>query len=862
MITDKLYFNFHKHTYNSNVSTIDSTVSYEDYAERAKELGHKWLCSTEHSGALNWMDCYMMAQKHGLKYIHGAEYYFVPQIEAYVTKYIPNSPYMENGFTLGENEAEIITTKDSSNYHLMVVAKTRKAMQEMNYIMSLANMYGFYYKPRIDFNMLRQLPKGEYYVTTACVSGILKDFETKPEIFKTMVDIVGKDNFFVEIQYHDTDKQREHNRLCKALSKKYGVKLVVGCDSHMINENQKTDRDYMLHSKGIIYEEEYGWYLDYPSYDTIVERFVKQGVFEMREIYEALDNTLLLTETEDIIIDKKMKVPTMFPEKDRNWRLAYFKKLIFDKWKIYREKVPKIQWQKYIKEIKLEYDIVEKTTMEDYFISNYHIIKLGIELGGVLTRTGRGCFVGDTKVWTTDGYKNIKDVKIGDTIINRFGDFDTVIDTLKYDVEEPLIKIKSIGNKDIVLTDNHKVYVYDSINDEFVYKESRNIIPKTDFLTTPININKTNSNVVEKYDLSLYGHNHYDSSYVYEKYTGSNYMNKDIFSPTEMSVNGIVGETSNWKYRNNKLDKDSDLYKKIYKYTNMTPTEYCEYLKKYNGTRKIKRYIQNDSELMFFIGFILGDGHIKLNEKHNIISLYLQRSGKKDKVAKIRITKFLDKYNIPYTISNIKDKDMNIIYVKSNALKNMILENFKIYKDKEKNIDIEKIISENNIDNLKGLFDGLLYSDGHIDKDDSCTKERFGFDNTSMNLVSLFNVLCYIVEKSVTCRGYDFRSKHTSIKTRTCRRSFFEKDGYICSKIFNVENTDIFRGYVYDLTIKNDPSFLVENSIVHNSAASFLINLLLGFTTIDRLKSKLPLLPHRFMSISRIIENNSSPDID
>lgn len=383
---DKLYFNAHRHTYNSNISMIDSTVSNEDYAERAKELGHKWLSSCEHGGSVNFIDAYMTANKYGLHYVHVAEYYFVPQIEANISVYLPDRPYGE----IDENKSEIINEKDKSNYHLLVIAKTRRAMEEMNYIMSLANMYGYYYKPRIDFNMLKELPKGEYFVTSACLGGILRDYDVKPEILEEMIDIVGKDNFFLEVQYHDTDKQREHNRLCKKLSEKYGIRLIAGCDSHMIHEKQKVDRDYMLQSKGIVYEDEYGWYLDYPTYNEAVDRFKKQGVLSEYDILQAMDNTLLLTETEDIIIDTKMKVPTMFPNKDRNWKLAYFKKLIFDNWKKYRVDIPKSQWQKYIKEIKLEYDIVEKTVMEDYFISNYHIIKLGIEKGGILTRSSRG----------------------------------------------------------------------------------------------------------------------------------------------------------------------------------------------------------------------------------------------------------------------------------------------------------------------------------------------------------------------------------------------------------------------------------------------------------------------------------------
>ena len=78
-----------------------------------------------------------------------------------------------------------------------------------------------------------------------------------------------KNNFMLEIQYHDTDSQRDWNQHLLELHNKYGIELIVGLDSHYILENDSWQRDIVLDAKEIHYDDEEGWYMDYPS-DEIV----------------------------------------------------------------------------------------------------------------------------------------------------------------------------------------------------------------------------------------------------------------------------------------------------------------------------------------------------------------------------------------------------------------------------------------------------------------------------------------------------------------------------------------------------------------------------------------------------------------
>ena len=558
----KEYVNYHCHSDKSNFAITDSPVRPIDYINRIKELGHKSYVSTEHGLSYGWVEKYLLCEKHNIKFVYGVE-----------------------GYIEHENKT----------YHTMFVAKSFDGMKSINRALNdaIKNNYKNN-RPKLTIDMIKEhMITNEVICTTACVFGVLKD-ETLV-LFKELYNIF-KDNFYLEVLAHNTPMQIEFNNRAKELSKQYGIKLIGATDSHVIYSEQEIERnDLILAKRGNIYDDgdETGWYLDYPDYDTLVQRFMQQGIWSKDEVESLLDTTNMINNFGEIKLNKDFKIPTIYPNLTRKERCVKFISLINDRWEEYSKKIPKKEHEHYLSEIKSEMVEWFKCSMEDYALTTNAILNRAREMGGVITTTGRGCFVGDTNVWTTNGYKKIKDVQIGDIVINRFGQFDEVVNTLKYNIKEDLIKIKSIGHKDICLTKDHKVYVYDSLNEEFRYKKAQDIKVKTDYLTTPLCI-----------------------------------------------------------------------------------------------------------------------------------------------------------------------------------------------------------------------------------------------------------------------------SQNTSTKTTTYEKDYYMKDKYILSKIECLEDIIDFQGFVYDLTIKNDPSFIVENVIVHNSCSSFLTNMLLGFTTVDRIKSKVPILQQRFMTADKIIKSHSTPDID
>jgi DNA polymerase III alpha subunit len=358
-----IYQNYHKHDYYSNVIVPDSPVSPEDYAKRAVELGHSILSSVQHGWQGRYIEHYELAKKYNLKYLFGTEAYIV------------------------KDRLE----KDSTNAHIVLLAKNENGRININRILSEASLTGFYYRPRIDLDLLFSLPAYDVWVTSGCIGGLWRYSDADELILK--VSEYFQDNFFLEVQNHNTDSQKRLNTHILELSRQHNIKIIFGCDSHFILPEQSKDRDDYLLSKHIVYEDESGWYMDYPDNDEAERRFVEQGVLSQSKIQEAMNNTNILLEVEEYdspVFSNKLKLPSIYPDNTQNEKNQILTDIIWDGWKIEKNKIPKNEWANYEKEIIKELNVVLETNMADYFLLDYEVVKKGKELGGHITLTGRG----------------------------------------------------------------------------------------------------------------------------------------------------------------------------------------------------------------------------------------------------------------------------------------------------------------------------------------------------------------------------------------------------------------------------------------------------------------------------------------
>lgn len=334
------------------------------------ELGHTNYFTTEHGYQGNLFDVLNAIEKKNkdlpedkhIRMIVGSELYYVKDI----------------------NSEE----KDRGNYHLIMVAMNNEGVEQLNEILSYANIDGYYYKPRVDRAMIKKCidPKN-VIVTSACVAGIGSEWCPYAEDnIKWFKEYFG-DNFYLEVQSHNHPTQIKHNVRMKNFGSMYDIQLIHANDSHYIMPEDSVYRDLFLKGKGLNYPEEDGFVLDYPDYQDIVKRYDEQGVFTNSQILRIIDNTLIFNKCEDITIyNKEIKIPKIFENPNKE-----LKELINNLWKKEKDSVPKELRGEYLRAIREETKIIEDTYMEEYFLLNNRICNVARDkYNAFISSTGRG----------------------------------------------------------------------------------------------------------------------------------------------------------------------------------------------------------------------------------------------------------------------------------------------------------------------------------------------------------------------------------------------------------------------------------------------------------------------------------------
>ena len=348
--------NYHCHKDFSNTSTPDCAESINAYADRVHEFGTKCLYSGEHGSQGNQFQVYKVAESEHLKYIHSSEVYWVKDRKE----------------------------KDRANCHMIVAAKNAEGRGDINFALSMANIDGYYYKPRIDLELLFNIPKDNVIVTSACVAGW--NYEDAEDIWLKIHKYFGN-NFFLEVQYHNTDKQKELNKKILRIAKEHNIQIICGLDSHYVKEENAVKRDQILKYKNINYPDEEGWYLDYPDTQTVIKRFEEQGVLNREEIYRAIMNTnVFVAECEEIVLDRKFKIPSVYKGKTYKEKCKIYKDILNKAYAKEKEKS-----KEKADGIRYEAKQVMEAGVVDYFLTSKAIVDDAIKNeGGILTTTSRG----------------------------------------------------------------------------------------------------------------------------------------------------------------------------------------------------------------------------------------------------------------------------------------------------------------------------------------------------------------------------------------------------------------------------------------------------------------------------------------
>ena len=223
---DKDFVHLHVH---SDFSLLDGCCRMDRLMGRAQELGQSAMALTDHGNLFGTISFIKQAEKHGIKPIIGCEGYLV---------------------TDHKNDEKPGRDKDKS-YHIGMLAKNYQGYQNLSKVVSDAHVDGFYYRPRTDLETLAEHAEG-LIGFTGCMQGwvpqlILRGKEDEAErAMGQMVDIFGKENYFVELHNHGIEEQRQLVPVLLKFAKKFDLKVVASNDVHYVKEEDWAPHDALL----------------------------------------------------------------------------------------------------------------------------------------------------------------------------------------------------------------------------------------------------------------------------------------------------------------------------------------------------------------------------------------------------------------------------------------------------------------------------------------------------------------------------------------------------------------------------------------------------------------------------------------
>ncbi len=221
----KQFAHLHVH---SEYSLLDGLSKIKHLTARAKELNMPALALTDHGTMHGTIQFYRSCKKAGIKPILGVESYLASR-------------------NLGDRDSEL----DRNRYHLLLLAQNQEGYSNLLNIVSVAQLEGFYYRPRTDHNYLETHNTG-LITTTGCMAGEIPQainqgqMKRAHELMSWYVEVFGRDRFFIELQEHSIPELTEINRKLLELAKHYNLKTLATNDVHYTVAGDASAHDVLL----------------------------------------------------------------------------------------------------------------------------------------------------------------------------------------------------------------------------------------------------------------------------------------------------------------------------------------------------------------------------------------------------------------------------------------------------------------------------------------------------------------------------------------------------------------------------------------------------------------------------------------
>ena len=362
------FVHLHIHT---EYSLLDGANRIQPLIERVAQLGMKSIAITDHGVMYGVIDFYKAALKHGIKPILGCEVY-----------------------TAKRTRFDKQPGADADQGHLVLLARDNEGYKNLMKIVSVGFLEGFYYKPRIDLDVLRQYSKG-ITALSACLSGdvpsaiLNSDYKKARQRALTFNEIFGQGNFYLELQSNGIEEQNLVNQNLIKLSKETGIPLVASNDAHYLNREDAKAHEVLLciqTGKKITDEDR----MQFKSDDFYIKT-PEEMARAFRNIPEALENTVKIADSCNVEIEfNKLHLPEFDVPEGRE-PFEYLSSLCHKGLeRLYGEDAAN---PIYTKRLEYELRIIKQMGYVDYFLIVWDFIRYARE-NGIMVGPGRGSAAG------------------------------------------------------------------------------------------------------------------------------------------------------------------------------------------------------------------------------------------------------------------------------------------------------------------------------------------------------------------------------------------------------------------------------------------------------------------------------------
>ncbi|WAM32915.1 DNA polymerase III subunit alpha [Caldicellulosiruptor morganii] len=376
------FVHLHVHT---EYSLLDGAVRIESLFERVKQLNMQSIAITDHGAMYGVVEFYKVAKEHGIKPIIGCEVYISPRSR------FDKEPNIDNDI-----------------HHLILLAMDNEGYKNLSKIVSLGFIEGFYYKPRVDREILSKYSKG-LIALTSCLAGeipklILRDQKEKLiDAISFYKDTFGS-NFYFELQYHGIDEQRFVNSELIRLSKKYQIPLVATNDVHYLKKEHRELHDILLciQTGKTIHDSNK---MEFPT-----DEFYLKSPEEMERIFgyvpEALKNTLEIAERCNVEFEfGKINLPKFQLPEGESDAFEYLKELALSGFEKRYSKDNKMAYDRLL----MELGVIKDMGFTEYFLIVQDFINFA-KKNNIMVGPGRGSAAGSIVAYCL-GITNVDPIK-------------------------------------------------------------------------------------------------------------------------------------------------------------------------------------------------------------------------------------------------------------------------------------------------------------------------------------------------------------------------------------------------------------------------------------------------------------------